>query len=195
MEKAEALVYDATAGNRTMYVKKDHPLVFYGDVEPDLSFPPDGFVDCRDTGFPDKSKYLIIFDPPHEYGQKKNQGIFNTPSKELHDRKWPQHRCPKGLPRYYGLDKFQTKKELKQFLYEAQREFHRILADGGALLFKWSERSMRLDEVLQLFPNWCVLLKIRCYQRLLMMKDFGPVQEAIDVFYGLESPKRRRRKR
>ena len=164
MIKEEAIIYDATAGNRCFYETKDHPLIFYGDIEPDLSFQPDELMDCRDTGFSDKSKHLIIFDPPHDCGRTKNQGMYTTPSKETCDEKWPQWVRPNTLPRYYGLDKYKNKTELKRFIFDAQKEFYRILADGGALFFKWSENRATLEDVIKLFKNWCIILKIRSYQ-------------------------------
>jgi len=164
MEKPEAQVYDATAGNRVFYIEKDHPLILYDDIEPDLSFKPDAILDCRNTGLPDKSKHLIIFDPPHDFGRTKNQGMYATPSKEVYDDKWPQWKRPNALPRYYGIDKYKTKKELKNFIYDAQKEFYRILSDGGALFFKWSENRVTLHDILKLFRNWSIILQIRAHQ-------------------------------
>lgn len=189
--KPEAMVYDATAGNRSIYVTKDHPLILYGDIESELSFKPDDIIDCTDTGLPDKSKHVIIFDPPHEYGRKKNVGIFTTPSLELANEKWPKYYRDTP-PRYYGADKYKTKKELKNFIFKAQKEFYRILSDGGVLFFKWSENRLELEDVLKLLRNWSIILKIRTFQLgnmatptywIMLMKASSPnPQQELEIF-------------
>ena len=164
MIKPEAKIYDATAGNRSIYETKDHPFILYGDIEPDLFYKPDIMVDCTKTNFPDKSKNLIIFDPPHECGRIKNEGIFSTPSLEVANKKWPKY-YRETPPRYYGGDKYKNKDELRRFVYETQKEFYRILSDGGALLMKWSENRIDLKEIIKLFRGWSVILKIRCFKQ------------------------------
>jgi len=72
--------------------------------------------------------------------------------------KWPQHK--RRWPRYYGIDKYATKSELLGFINRAQKEFFRILSDGGCLWFKWSENRATLQGILPLFKNWDVMLKI-----------------------------------
>ena len=84
-------VLDAAAGNRTIWTVKNDPRVLFIDVEPDLDIPADRLLDCTCTGFPDKSFHHIIFDPPHEFGRDKNSTIYTTPSRGVHDAKWPQH--------------------------------------------------------------------------------------------------------
>jgi len=144
-----------------MWVTKDSPFIIWIDIEPDLTYKPDRFLDCTQTDYPNKFFKAIFFDPPHSYGRKKNDAIFTTPSKEVHDEKWPQHE--RKYPRYYGLDKYPTKTALLAFINKAQKEFYRILEDGGMLWFKWSENHSSLRAILPLFRDWKIMIKIPAF--------------------------------
>ena len=157
--KKDTYLWDATAANRTMYETKDDPRILYTDIETDLSFKPDAFVDCRHTDFDDKSKKMIWFDPPHGWGRKKNGAIFSTPNRDVSNAQWPKYGR-KAHPRYYVIDKYSSKSELMQFISEASNEFYRVLQDDGVLMVKWSESGFPIDELLNLFCNWVILLRI-----------------------------------
>ena len=157
--KDSARILDATAGNRCMWRTKEHPLVLWIDIEPDLNTKPDMMVDCTSTPFENEQFHTIFFDPPHEWGRKKNTGIFTTPSKNIADEKWPQWKRPN--PRYYGTDKYPNKKEFLKFIDGAQSEFYRILSNDGCLWIKWNERKIKLNELLSRFQmNWHIMLRI-----------------------------------
>ena len=147
--KEKARILDATAANRCMWTTKDSPHILWIDIEPDLTYKPDRLLDCTETDYPDEYFKTIFFDPPHEYGREKNQAIYTTPSKEVHDKKWPQHI--RKYPRYYGLDKYATKGALLNFIHKAAEEFNRILEPDGMLWFKWSENRVKLHPIIPLF--------------------------------------------
>jgi len=143
-----------------MWITKDHPYVLFGDIEEDLTVRPDEFIDSRDTGLPDESKVLIIFDPPHEVNHQKNKGYMTTPNYEVALRKWGKKSIWNAPPSYYGADKYKSKKELKNYIYDSQKEFYRILKPAGIVFLKWSERCIPLKDILKLFRPWLVMLKI-----------------------------------
>jgi len=161
MIKPNARVLDATAGNRLMWKTKDHPNVFFIDIEPELEYPPDRFLDCTKTDFPDNWFYTIFFDPPHNWGIPKNERIFTIPSKRVADEKFNYNRT---YPSYYGLDKFNNKSELIAFIDKAQREFMRILHQNGCFWFKWSEYAIPVHNIECLFKDWNQMLKIRLHK-------------------------------
>lgn len=153
------MILDATAGNRTMWKKKTSPYILYIDVEEELSYPPDIFIDSRNTGLEDESYNAIFFDPPHEFGRTKNTSIYTTPNREICNEKWPEW-AREGHPRYYGADKYKTKKELKEYIYYSQKEFYRIMKEDGMLWLKWSENQIELDEILNIMCWWEEYLRI-----------------------------------
>ena len=162
MEKPEALIMDATAGNRTLWNVKDHKFILFCDIEPELDVQPDQLVDCRDTGFEDESYNTIFFDPPHGWGKKPGQGIYEC----RNEAEYRAYKAKYNLDRwgnkavYYGWDKYQSKKDLKDFIFDAQREFNRILKNNGMLWLKWNETQIPLDEVLGLFHDWVEMLRL-----------------------------------
>ena len=160
MIKPNARILDATAGNRCLWTTKDSPFIVWIDVETDLTYKPDRLLDCTQTDYPDRFFKAILFDPPHEYGREKNACIYATPSKEVCDEKWPQHK--RKYPRYYGIDKYPTKGTLLNFIHKAAEEFHRILEDDGMLWFKWSENRIKLQPIIPLFnlKGFTEMLKI-----------------------------------
>jgi len=159
--KPEAMVYDATAGNRTIWVTKDHPFVLFGDIETELTIQPDDFIDSRDTGLPDESKYMIIFDPPHSVNYTRYSGFMTTPNLKDAQRKWGKKLNGSRPPRYYGADIYKTKKELKNYIFQSQKEFMRILKPSGVLFLKWNERNIKFNDIIKLFSNWDLMLKIK----------------------------------
>lgn len=163
MDKPKSWILDATAGNRCFYETKESPLIYWIDIEEDLTVKPDAFMDCRKTNFPDNRFKMIIFDPPQSFGDKKNSGIFTTPNREIFNEKWSQYTTK--TPRYYGLDKYNSSEELLQFINDSQKEFHRILQDDGIIFMKWSEARIKTKDVLRLFNDWIILMKIPAFTR------------------------------
>ena len=102
---------------------------------------------------------IIFFDPPHGWGRIKNSTMFTSPDREYVNDKWPKW-ARNGHPRYYGLDKYQDKDDLKTFIDDALKEFHRVLMDDGILMFKWSDRAYPVKELAQQFLQWKIIMKI-----------------------------------
>lgn len=155
--KSKAQILDATAGNRLMWSNKNHPGILFIDIEEELEFVPDRFLDCTQTDFPDNYFYTIFFDPPHTWGIPKNKRIFTIPSKKIADELFNYNR---KYPSYYGLDKFKTKTALLGFIHKAQLEFQRILYDYGMLWVKWSEYSIPIDNIKPFFRDWIEMLEL-----------------------------------
>jgi len=146
--KPDARILDATASYRSIWDMKNSDKILWIDIETDLDLQPDRIMDCTHTDFSDKRFHTIFFDPPHKYGEKKNQGVFSTPSRKKQKERWGDTGC------YYGFDKFKTKSELLEFIRLSQLEFHRILSDDGILWVKWCEHATKLDVVISIFNNW-----------------------------------------
>jgi len=138
---------------------KDSPHILYVDIEEELSYPPDKIVNTCDTGFKDKDFHTIFFDPPHEYGRTKNTSMYTTPNRELCNEKWPEW-ARKGHPRYYGTDKYKTGHDLLSYISKSEMEFYRILTDDGMLWLKWSENRYVVNDILEFFRRWDVMLKL-----------------------------------
>ena len=161
MKKKNARILDATAGNRTMWKTKESPHIIYIDIEPDLEYPPDRFLDNTKTDFPDNYFNAIFFDPPNLWGKKKNELVVTTPSKKVADEKFNYGR---KYPTYYGLDKYSTKIDLLIFINKAQKEFQRILKPNGMLWLKWSEVKITMNQIRPFFREWdemiCIKMKL-----------------------------------
>ena len=151
--KSNAKVLDATASYRSMWVTKESNKVLWIDVEPELDLKPDLLMDCTNTDFEDKRFHTIFFDPPHKFGERKNQGVHSTPSRVNQRERWGNSGA------YYGSDKYPTKRALLAFINNAQKEFYRILSDDGILWFKWAEITTTLDALLPFFNNWTLMMK------------------------------------
>jgi len=159
LKKSKPRILDAGCGNRTMWTLKDSPHILYVDTEPELSYPPDQFVNITETDFKDKRFHLIFFDPPHEFGRTKNTSMFTTPNREVCNEKWPKW-ARKAHPRYYGTDKYASRKQLKEYVYYAQKEFYRIGTDDCVLMFKWSENRFDLEDIMNNLVWWKTIMTI-----------------------------------
>jgi tRNA G10 N-methylase Trm11 len=127
-ERITLRILDATAGNRGIWFNKNHPLATYIDINPKVK--PDIVMDCTKTCFPDKTFDLIVFDPPHIGSSSQNKGIITT--------------------RYGHL----RANEIRRLIYNAFKEFNRILKDGGFVLFKWNDHDQKLDKILGLVEDF-----------------------------------------
>ena len=133
------------------------------DIEPALEIPPDVLGDNTNTDFDDKSFTNIFYDPPHSWGA--TSGIYTLKNHEESKAYWKKYDRPayvRKTPGYYGLDKYKTKDALLKHVSKAQKEAYRILRDDGVYWLKWCEVKIPLKEVLELFINWDVMMKIRC---------------------------------
>jgi len=149
------MILDATAGNRTMWAYKHSDNIIYIDIEKRLEVPPTMFADYRCTPFPDNTFDAIFFDPPHNWGAAIH--YFSFPSKAERREVFPN---VKGIPTYYGWDKYKTRHTMVKSIYEAQKEFRRILKPDGLLYLKWNEMRISLDRILTAFTDWVELMRL-----------------------------------
>lgn len=149
------MILDATAANRTIWLKKDNEYTIYIDMEKQLKYKPTIFADNTNTPFLDKSFDTIFYDPPHDYGAPP----FNHTLESNRENAEFIKKHPFCLT-YYGWDKYKNQQELLIHIYKAQKEFHRILKNDGLLWFKWCEVKMTLNRILKLFEDWNILMII-----------------------------------
>jgi len=157
------MILDATAGNRHIWKAKHDDRITFMDIEPELEIPPDVLGDNTNTDFEDGQFSNIFYDPPHSWGA--TSGIYTLKNHEESKAYWKKYNRPayvRKTPGYYGLDKYKTKDELLKHVSKAQMEAYRILRDDGVYWVKWCEVKIPLKEVLALFINWDVMMRIRC---------------------------------
>lgn len=92
-----------------------------------LVIKPDMVMDFRKLEFPDRSFKMVVFDPPHLKGVGKNS--------------W--------MAKKYG----KLTENWEDDLARAFKECWRVLEKNGVLIFKWSEKEVRIGQVLKLFPE------------------------------------------
>jgi len=154
-------ILDACCGGRQFWFDKFNPLVTFIDnrsgewVLTDRCFKvsPDEVMDFTDMAFPDKSFKLVVFDPPHLTSAGDNSFM---------------------AIKYGKLDK-----DWRDILRKGFSECWRVLDDYGVLIFKWSEKNIKLSEVSKLFPaqplfghtsdhkthtHWICFMKTPCKQ-------------------------------
>ncbi|MFA6679504.1 MAG: hypothetical protein WCR96_03310 [Candidatus Methanomethylophilaceae archaeon] len=89
-----------------------------------ISISPDFISSVEKIPFTDESFPLVVFDPPHLLNVGKNS--------------W--------MAKKYGT----LPKNWKPFIKNAFSECFRVLKTNGTLVFKWSEKDIKLSEVLKL---------------------------------------------
>jgi len=149
------MILDATAGNRTLWEYKYSEHITYIDVEKKLERRPTIFASNEHTPFPDKTFNSIFYDPPHNWGGAIH--FFSFPNRR---ERMKVFKDASGCPTYYGWDKFKTRGRLLKHMYNAQKEFQRILKDDGLLWFKWNEMRILLRRLLPVFNDWLVLMTL-----------------------------------
>jgi len=149
------MILDATAGNRTMWECKNNPNVIYLDMEKRLEIKPTIFADHRQLPFKDEVFDTIFYDPPHYWGNAVH--YFSFPNRELRQTVFPD---TSGIPTYYGWDKYKTKSGLIKSIYQAQKEFWRVLKKDGLLWLKWNELAIELRKILAIFNRWRVMMTL-----------------------------------
>lgn len=149
------MILDATAGNRTMWEYKQCRDIVYLDMEKNLQTKPQIFASNSLTPFIDGSFDTIFYDPPHFFGH--HLSLFSIPDMATFRQVYPNET---GIPRYYGADKYKTQWSLLHHIFDAQREFLRILKDDGLLWLKWNETNLSINTILHLFEDWRIMLKL-----------------------------------
>ncbi len=133
----EPLILDACCGARMMWFNKEHPDALYIDIRREdpgfikskrfREIDPDIEMDFRDLKFYDQTFSLVLFDPPHRSDLGKTSIMYKNYG-NLNNETWPY--------------------DLKQGF----RECWRVLKDYGILIFKWNEKQIKKQKVLDLFP-------------------------------------------
>jgi len=138
-------ILDATAGFRGIWYQKNHPFVTFMDIRKEKidsktknvkfssrrrwNINPDVVSEWKDAPFPDNYFDMVIFDPPHLLGNKNNK--------------------LSALQKEYGyLNKDTWRQEIKQGV----GKLFQILKPNGIFVFKWCENSIKVEEVIKLFP-------------------------------------------
>lgn len=132
-------ILDVCCGGKMFWFNKKHPNAIFVDqrmVKPMIvgkgrnarkfSCDPDIVMDFRSLKFPKNSFNLVVFDPPH----------YTKAGKDSYMRQ------------KYGILEATWKEDLKKGFEEC----FRVLKPHGILIFKWSEYSIPLKEILKLTP-------------------------------------------
>jgi len=148
------MILDATAGNRTMWKKKDSDNIVYIDQGTRLQVPPDVICDHTKAPFRDGVFDTIFFDPPHRWAWEGS--YFSFQNVEDAAEIWGEKS---GVITYYGWDIYKTRGDLIRYLYKANLELCRLLKDDGLLWLKWNELEINLMQILSLFDKWDMLIE------------------------------------
>lgn len=129
-------VLDPCCGSRMFYFDPDNKHVLYTDIRRDkrivhgkrINVDPDLIVDFRDMPYEDESFYHVVFDPPH-LKWAGNGSIFQAQYGKLNRDRW-QEDIAQGFS-----------------------ECWRVLKQYGTLVFKWSEKDIKVSEILVILPQ------------------------------------------
>lgn len=150
------MILDAAAGNQVMWKYRQCRDLIHIDIEKKLTIKPTIFCSNQQTPFLDASFDAIFYDPPHFFNDTSS--FYVIPDAETFKKKWQGYG---EIPRYYGGDKYKTQMALLRHVFEAQKEFSRILKDDGILWLKWNETYITIHTIMHLFDNWHVMLEIQ----------------------------------
>ena len=132
--KNEKKIIDVCCGSKMFWFDKEDKRVLFTDIRKEehilcdgrkLEINPDIIMDFRDLKFPDNHFKLVVFDPPHLQKLGKNS--------------W--------MAKKYGVLGKNWQDDLKKGFDECWR----VLEKYGVLVFKWSERDVKVKEILKLF--------------------------------------------
>lgn len=147
------MILDATAGNRTMWQKKNIKDIIYLDIEKMIKVKPIIYADNTSTPFLPGSFDTIFYDPPHDYG-RDDTDILEMSRTQLKCARKHERR----LHNYYGYKYAKNRVTMIKLLYGANKEFNRILKDEGLLWLKWCEIKLPVHRMLTIFDNFTVLM-------------------------------------
>jgi hypothetical protein len=136
------IILDPASSMRSFYFDKKDDRVLFGDIREKethlltngqtIHIQPDEVMDFRAIPYPDQSFQCVVFDPPHR--------IKLTTESDF-------------IKKYGQLNKETWQDDLTQGFAEC----FRVLKTNGTLIFKWSEVSIPLKEILLLTPEKPVL--------------------------------------
>lgn len=129
-------VLDPCCGSKMFWFDKSDQRVLFTDIRKEehtlcdgrkLEIKPDIVMDFRNLQLPDNSFKLVIFDPPH--------------LTKLGKSSW--------MAKKYGVLNSTWKEDIAQGF----KECWRVLESNGVLIFKWSEKDIKIAQVLKLFSE------------------------------------------
>jgi len=134
-------ILDATAGSRSIWYQKKHPLVVFMDQR------------IEEYQDPRKNRYFVHRVRPMIKGQWENLPFKN----EIFDMVIfdPPHLIKdRGKKRIHLEMKYGTlySDNWKQVIKKATVELFRVLKPNGFFIFKWNEVDKKVDDLLKLFP-------------------------------------------
>jgi SAM-dependent methyltransferase len=132
MDAAEKIILDPCCGGRMFWFDKQNPRAIYGDNRQIcevlcngrvFSVKPDIMLDFTSLPFEDETFWHVIFDPPHiTHGG---------------DASWIVKKYGK-LPR-----------DWRYYIRAGFSECLRVLKTNGTLIFKWSEDSVTVGDIIK----------------------------------------------
>lgn len=133
----EKKILDACCGGRMFWFNKQHPKAVYMDNRVrekghcshrhNHSVKPDIVGDFKKIPFEDNSFSLVVFDPPHIFGEETG-----------------------NLTKQYG---WLSKENWREELLGGFNECMRVLKPDGVLIFKWNEARISKKDVIAIFPQ------------------------------------------
>ncbi len=136
--KRRKFILDACCGPKFMWFNKNHPNTLYIDIRkeekgfiekrPNCKIDPDIIADFRSLPFKDKSFKLVVWDPPHIIRKNYSKHDMTLKYGILDKESWP-YDYKKGFS-----------------------EIWRVLEDHGVLIFKFNDNTLKMKDVLKLFP-------------------------------------------
>jgi hypothetical protein len=128
-------ILDPTSAMRSFYFDKTDKRVLFGDIRvkethilsngQTIHVEPDQVMDFRSIPYSDNTFSMVVFDPPHRFNLSQSSDF---------------------IKKYRVLTKDSWKADLSQGF----KECFRVLKPFGSLVFKWSDVSIKLSEILSL---------------------------------------------
>ena len=126
-------ILDPCCGSKMFWFDKENKNAVFCDIREaheklcdgrTLCVSPDHIMDFTDMSFADETFSLVVFDPPHlsRIGEKSY------------------------MAKKYGVLKWDWKETIRKGFSEC----FRVLKKDGVLVFKWSDRDIKLKDVLSL---------------------------------------------
>ena len=135
-------ILDPASSTRSFYFDKFDSRVVFGDIREDethlltngqtIKIKPDQVMDFRAIPYADASFSCVVFDPPHRL-ELQSESDF--------------------IKKYGSLNRQSWQEDIAQGF----KECFRVLKGDGTLIFKWSEVSISLKEILALTDQKPVL--------------------------------------
>lgn len=120
-------ILDLSAGNRAIWVNKQHPDVMFIDIRTEVN--PTVVADSRALPTEVGTGYrLVVFDPPHV-----------------------NFSAGADMSKQYG---HHTTEQIREIIRGTAKEAHRVSRSGAFMSFKWNDHDQKLEKVLNLMDTW-----------------------------------------